>query len=156
MTATCETPMVLVEGLQKTFLPGTVNEKTIFHDFNLSVRKHDFVSVVGSNGSGKTTLLNLLCGSVPVDGGKITIGGQDVTKYPAHRRARFIGRVFQDPAKGTCAGLTILENLSLADNKGKRFNLTPGVNRKRTQAYRDMLSQLSLGLENHMDQKVGS
>ncbi len=151
-----DTPIVRLEGISKTFGVGSVNEKTVFQSFSMDVREHDFVSVVGSNGSGKTTLLNILCGSVPVDEGRILFRGRDISRLKEHQRARFIGRVFQDPAKGTCGALSIFENMSLADNKGKAFNLTTGVNKKRLDEYRAMLEKLGMGLENHMNQLVGS
>lgn len=150
------TPMVQMSHIRKVFNPGSVNEKTVFADFNLSIRKGEFVSVIGSNGSGKTTLLNILCGSIAADSGAVEVAGKNVTKLKEFERARFIGRVFQDPQKGSCASLTILENMALADNKGKHFFLTGGVNRRRMEAYRDMLAPLELGLEGRMDQAVGS
>ncbi|NLG26000.1 MAG: ATP-binding cassette domain-containing protein [Clostridiales bacterium] len=148
--------MVRMAHIDKTYNPGSVHEKAMFRDFSLQVRRGDFVSVVGSNGSGKTTLLNLLCGSLPVDAGLIELGGRALTGLPEFRRSRFIGRVFQDPAKGTCGGMTILENMALADNKGRRYGLGRGVNRGRAAAYREMLAGLGLGLENALDQRVGS
>ena len=149
-------PMVTMAHIHKVFGRGSVNEKTVFDDFNLSITRGDFVSVIGSNGSGKTTMLNLLCGSLPVDSGDILVDGKRMDKLREDQRAAFIGRVFQDPAKGTCASLTILENMALADNKGKHFFLQRGVNRKRTDAYRAMIEPLGLGLENHMNVTVGS
>lgn len=149
-------PKVRLEHIHKVFNPGSVNEKTVFQDFSLSIRQGDFVSVVGSNGSGKTTMLNVLCGSLPIDSGSVIVDGRDVTRLKEHQRAQFIGRVFQDPAKGTCAGLTILENFALADNKGKRFGLSRSVNRRRVDAYREMLRPLHMGLEDRMNQTVGT
>ena len=151
-----ENPMVRMTHIEKMFGKGTVNEKTVFTDFSLSIDKGDFVSVIGSNGSGKTTMLNLLCGSIPADRGEIEVAGKRIDKLKEHQRSRFIGRVFQDPGKGSCASLTILENMSLADNKGKHYYLTGGVNRKRLDDYRAMLEPLGLGLENHMNLTVGS
>ncbi|GHU68930.1 ABC transporter ATP-binding protein [Clostridia bacterium] len=148
-------PMVRMEHIRKVFNHGTVNERVVFTDFSLTMKRGAFVSVVGSNGSGKTTMLNLLCGTMPPDAGSIEIGGRSVDKLKEFQRARRIGRVFQDPAKGTCASLTILENLSLADNKGKPYLLRTGVNRRRIEAYRAMLEPLGLGLENQLDLKVG-
>ncbi len=151
-----EEMLVRMEHMDKTYNPGSVHEKAMFHDFSLGIRKGDFVSVVGSNGSGKTTLLNLLCGSLPLDGGSIRLGERRIDGLPEYQRSRFIGRVFQDPAKGACGELTILENMALADNKGKWYGLTRGVNRGRAEAYRQMLAELSLGLEDSLDQRVGS
>ncbi len=148
--------IIRMENIEKTFNPGSVNEKTIFDGFNLNVREHEFISVIGSNGSGKTTMLNLLCGSIRQDAGHIRFHGRDISRQSEHQRAKFIGRVFQDPSKGTCAGLTIFENMSLADNKGRSYNLTGGVNKKRFDEYRAMLETLGLGLENQMNLTVGS
>lgn len=148
--------LVQLQHINKTFNRGSVNEKVLFTDFNLNIRRNDFVSVVGSNGSGKTTMLNLICGSLPCDSGVIQVGGQDMMRLPEYRRARVIGRVFQDPAKGTCPALSILENMSLADNKGKPFNLTRGVNKKRIDYYRSLLETLGIGLENHINLPVGT
>lgn len=149
-------PMVRMAHIAKVFGQGTVNEKTVFTDFSLTIGRGDFVSVIGSNGSGKTTMLNLLCGSLAQDSGTIEIAGQPVGGMKEHQRARFIGRVFQDPGKGSCGTLTILENMALADNKGRPFHLTAGVNRRRMRAYQEMLQPLGLGLENMMDIEVGS
>jgi len=148
--------MVRMQHIHKTFNRGSVNERPVFADFNLVVRKGAFVSVIGSNGSGKTTLLNLLCGTVPQDAGNMEVAGRNVDRLCDHQRAAFIGRVFQDPAKGTCANLTILENMALADNKGRTYGLLPGVNGKRINAYQAALEPLRLGLENQLHLPVGS
>ena len=111
--------MLELKHIHKMYNPGTVNEICLFEDFNLSIKDGQFVSVVGSNGSGKTSMLNIICGSIPVDGGSIVVNGTDITKQKDFIRHRRIGRVFQDPSKGTCPSMTILENLSTADNKGK-------------------------------------
>ena len=111
--------------------------------------------MVGSNGSGKTSMLNLICGSIPLDDGRILISGQDITRMPEYKRQRRIGRVYQNPAMGTCPSMTILENMSLADNKGKAFNLRRGTNRQRIDFYRESLRTLGLGLEDKMEVKVG-
>lgn len=110
----------------------------------------------GGNGSGKTTMLNLLCGSLPVDSGRILVDGSDITNLAEYRRAAHIGRVFQDPKAGTCSDLTILENMALADNKKRRYGLTPAVSRARIAAYREMLAQCGMGLEDRLDTKVGT
>jgi putative ABC transport system ATP-binding protein len=151
-------PETLVEmrHIDKTFNEGTISEVALFRDFNLSIRKGAFVSVVGSNGSGKTTVLNILCGSVVPDAGEVAIGGKEVGRLSEFRHSRFIGRVFQNPAAGTCPGLTILENMSLADNKGKRFSLSPGVSRRRADYYRSQLELLRLGLEDKLNVPVAS
>ena len=148
--------MVRMAHIRKTFNPGSVNERTVFRDFSLTLARGDFLCVVGSNGSGKTPLLTLLCGSLPADAGEISVGGRRIDRLREHRRARFIGRVFQNPAMGTCAELTILENLALADNKGRPYLLRGAVNRRRADAYRAMLEPLGLGLENQMHLPVGS
>lgn len=144
-----------LEHIYKVFNPGTISEMGVFEDFSFTIRQGEFISVVGSNGSGKTTMLNLLCGSLPVDRGEIFLRGRKITQMPEFKRAAFIGRVFQDPMKGTCPALTILENMSLADNKGKLFGLGTGVNKKRLPYYQSQLELLRLGLENKTEQKVG-
>ncbi len=148
--------LISLENIDLTFNPGTVNETVLFRDFNFKVDRGEFVSVVGSNGSGKTTMLNLICGTLAPQSGRVMLEGNDITRMPEYKRARRIGRVFQDPAKGTCPELTILENLALADNKGKLFDLGKGVNRSRLGYYRDLVSQLHMHLEDKMDTKVGA
>lgn len=147
--------MIELKGIYKTYGKGTVNEQELFNDFNLTVADNDFISVIGSNGSGKTTMLNMICGSIPIDRGEIVINGSDVGKLKEFRRYRKIGRVYQDPAVGTCPSMTILENMSLADNKGKLYGLTPGTPKKRISYYKELLSELGLGLENKLNVKVG-
>ena len=147
--------MLELKKIDKYYNPGTVNEMCLFDGFDLTVSDGEFVSVVGSNGSGKTSMLNILCGSIPVDGGKILMNGEDITNKKEYKRNRNIGRVYQNPSMGTCPSMTILENMSLADNKGKFFGLGAGINKARREEYREMLSQLGLGLENKMDVKVG-
>lgn len=127
----------------------------LFEDFSLTIKDRQFVSVVGSNGSGKTSMLNIICGSIPLDSGRIIIGGKDITSMPEYRRQRRIGRVYQNPAMGTCPHMTILENMALADNKGKPFNLLPGTNRQRINYYKEQLHSLGLGLEDKLHVKVG-
>ena len=148
--------MLELSGIVKIYQGGTVNETCLFDDFSLTVPDHQFVCVVGSNGSGKTSLLNIICGSIPVDGGFVKIGGKNVTRLPEYKRHRIIGRVYQDPAKGTCPSMTILENMSMADNKGNPFDLHRCVNRKKSDRYRAMLAELGLGLEDKMGVKVGN
>lgn len=148
--------MLEVKNIRKIYNPGTVQEKCLFDDFSLSIPDGQFVSVVGSNGSGKTSLLNLICGSIQPDGGQILMQGRDIRKDSEHVRARKIGRVYQNPAMGTCAQMTILENLSLADFKGKPAGLHRGTDRRRIDAYREMLRPLGLGLENMLSTKVGT
>ena len=148
--------MLEVKNIRKIYNPGTVQEKCLFDDFSLSIPDGQFVSVVGSNGSGKTSLLNLICGSIQPDGGQILMQGRDIRKDSEHVRARKIGRVYHNPAMGTCAQMTILENLSLADFKGKPAGLHRGTDRRRIDAYREMLRPLGLGLEDMLSSKVGT
>lgn len=148
--------MLELRDIHKYYNPGTVNEMCLFQDFNLTIRDGEFVSVVGSNGSGKTSMLNIICGSIPVEAGSILIDGKDITREKEYKRNRKIGRVYQNPAMGTCPSMTILENMSLADNKGKFFGLGRGTNKARIEYYRESLAQLGLGLEDKMDVKVGS
>jgi len=145
-----------LENICKTYNLGTVNETTLFTNFNLEVKKGEFISVIGSNGSGKTSILNMICGSIPIDSGRILVQGQDITRMKEHQRSKFIGRVFQDPAKGTCPSMNILQNMAMADNKGKPFNLTAGINKKRITYYQEQLSRLKLGLEDKLYVKVGA
>ena len=123
--------MLELQNIVKRFNAGTVDETTVFDNFNFKVEKGEFVSVIGSNGSGKTTLLNLICGSMKPDSGKIVFNNNDITNTSEFKRAKIIGRVFQDPKAGTCADLSILENMALADNKNKHFGLGRCVNKKR-------------------------
>lgn len=148
--------MIVLENINKKFNPGTPDESTLFSDFNFTVNDGDFVSVIGSNGSGKTTMLNLICGSLMQDSGTILFNGTDIGKLPEYKRAKRIGRVFQDPQRGTCSELTILENMALADNKGKKFGLTGAVNRSRINYYKELLRGCEMGLEDRMNVKVGS
>ncbi len=147
--------MLELNHIHKYYNAGTVNEMCLFDDFSLAIDDGQFVSVVGSNGSGKTSMLNIICGSIPLDSGSIRIGGRDITSMPEYKRQRRIGRVYQNPAMGTCPSMTILENMALADNKGKPFNLLPGTNRQRIDYYREQLRSLGLGLEDKLYVKVG-
>ena len=148
--------MLKLEHICKTYNKGTVNETTLFSDFNLQVKKGEFISVIGSNGSGKTSILNLICGSIPLDSGDIKVRGESIVKLKEYQRSKIIGRVFQDPAKGTCPSMNILQNMAMAYNKGKAFNLTSGVNKKRISYYKEQLSRLHLGLEDKLYVKVGA
>lgn len=147
--------MLEIKHIKKYYNQGTVNEMCLFEDFSLTVHQGEFVSVVGSNGSGKTSLLNIICGSIPVDSGSILINGTDISKMPEFKRQRVIGRVYQNPSMGTCPNMTILENMALADTKGKPFNLRWGTNRKRIHFYQENLQLLGLGLEDKLDVKAG-
>lgn len=148
--------MIKFENIIKHFNIGTVDEFVLFNNFNLEVPRGEFVSIVGSNGSGKTTLLNILCGSTPIDGGHIYVDGKDVSKMNEHVRAAFIGRVFQNPQKGTCANLTILENMALADNKKGVYGIKAAINRRRIDEYRTLLEYCGMGLENRLNSPVGA
>ena len=148
--------MLKLENITKMFNKGTVDETTLFDNFNFSVDRGEFVSIIGSNGSGKTTLLNLVCGSIMPDSGKILFGNKNITAQSEYKRARFIGRVLQDPQAGTSGNLTILENMSLADNKNKTYGISKAVNKKRIDYYRTLLESTEMGLENRMNVEVGS
>ena len=148
--------MLELRDISKVYSPGSVNEHVLFRHFNLTVEDGQFISVVGSNGSGKTSMLNLICGSIPADEGKIIINGKDITRVREHKRYRTIGRVYQNPAMGTCGNMTLLENMAMADNKNRPYNITPGINRRRVDEYRAMLSELGLGLEDKLGVPVSS
>lgn len=148
--------MLEIRNMTKTYNPGTVTELKLFQGFDLTVPDGQFISIVGSNGSGKTSLLNILCGSIPLDSGDVLIDGKSIRRQKDFQRYASIGRVYQNPSLGTCPNLTMLENLSLADNKGKKFGLGFGVNKKRVDFYRDQLSGLGLGLEDKLNVKMGS
>lgn len=148
--------MIKFEHIVKKFHVGTPDEVTLFDDFNLQVKQGEFVSVVGSNGSGKTTMLNILCGTLPTEGGRVLIEDLDITKMTEYNRAKYIGRVFQDPAKGGASNLTILENMALADNKNKAYSFMPAINKKRISYYQTLLEQCNMGLEDRLNVEVGS
>ena len=148
--------MLEIKNLTKIYNPGTVTELKLFDGLDLTVPDGQFISIVGSNGSGKTSLLNIICGSIPLDGGDVLVDGKSIRKQRDFQRYASIGRVYQNPALGTCPNLTMLENLSLADNKGKRFGLSQGVNKKRVDFYRSELAGLGLGLEDKLDIKMGA
>lgn len=148
--------MLELQDITKRFNVGTVDEATVFDHFNFKMEKGEFVSVIGSNGSGKTTLLNLICGSLKADEGKILFNGNDITHASEFKRAKIIGRVFQEPKIGTCADLTVLENMALADNKNKPFGLGRCVNKKRIDYYKSLLEQCDMGLENRLGVQVGT
>ena len=147
--------MLELKNVSKTFHPGTVNAKTALHGLNLTLNDGDFVTVIGGNGAGKSTMLNAIAGVFPVDSGSITIDGKDITNLPEHRRAAFIGRVFQDPMMGTAGTMDIEENLALAARRGKRRGLRWGISKVERQDYRELLSTLGLGLENRLTTHAG-
>ena len=148
--------MLELQNITKIYHPGSATEHRLFEGFSLTVPDGQFVSIVGSNGSGKTSLLNILCGSIGVEGGDVLVDGESIRKKKEFQRYASMGRVYQNPALGTAPNLTMLENLSLADNKGKTFGLSRGVNRKRLDFYRSELSALGLGLEDKLDVKMGA
>lgn len=147
--------MLEIKNVYKTFNAGTVNEKVALQDLNLTLEDGDFVTVIGGNGAGKSTMLNAVAGVWPIDMGKILIDGQDVTRLSEHQRAKYIGRVFQDPMMGTAATMGIEENLALANRRGQRRGLRAGINNREREQYRAQLATLGLGLENRMTSKVG-
>ena len=147
--------MLRVENVWKTFNAGTVNEKTALAGLNLHLNEGDFVTVIGGNGAGKSTMLNAVAGVWPVDEGKLFIDSVDVTKLPEHKRAAYLGRVFQDPMTGTAAGMQIEENMALAARRGAMRFLKPGITQKEREYYKERLSALGLGLEDRLTSKVG-
>lgn len=148
--------LLKLQNICKSFNKGTVDEKNVFQNFSLEVKNGDFVCVVGSNGSGKTTILNIISGDIPIDSGNVILGGKDITRQKNYKRAEKIARVFQNPAMGTCPSMTIFENMSIADNKMKPFNLSRGLNMKRKDFYRSQLEILGLGLEDRMGTLSGA
>ena len=148
--------MLELSHIEKYYNPGSVNEMCLFQDFNLSIPKGQFVSVVGSNGSGKTSMLNLICGSIEADGGKICVNDTDITSQKEYVRHKKIGRVYQNPAAGTCPGMTVLENLSIADKKKTGYGLGRCVRKEWREAYRSMVADLGLGLEEKLETRVGA
>ncbi len=147
--------MLEVKNVSKTFNPGTVNEKTALNGVSLHLNEGDFVTVIGGNGAGKSTLLNAVAGLWPVDRGTISVGGLDVTRLPEYKRAKYIGRVFQDPMMGTAATMQIEENLALAARRGQRRSLRSGITKEEREGYRETLKLLDLGLEDRLTSKVG-
>ena len=147
--------MLKIENVKKTFNPGTVNEKVALNGLNLHLKEGEFVTVIGGNGAGKSTMLNAVAGVWGVDSGTITIGGVDVTNLPEYKRAKYIGRVFQDPMMGTAATMQIEENLALAARRGKPRTLRAGITKAEREDYIEQLKILDLGLENGMTAKVG-
>ena len=147
--------MLELNGLYKTFNRGTANEKRAIDGLTLTLEDGDFVTVIGGNGAGKSTTLNLIAGVFPPDQGSIVLNDRDITNLPEHRRAKYLGRVFQDPMMGTAATMGIEENLALAYRRGRRRGLRPGVTNREREIYREKLATLGLGLENRMTSKVG-
>lgn len=147
--------MLEIQNVYKTFHAGTVNEKTALNGISLKLAEGDFVTVIGGNGAGKSTMLNAVAGVWPVDSGNILIDGDDITNLPEHKRAKYIGRVFQDPMTGTAATMQIDENLSLAKRRGKRRGLRTNLSKAETAEFKELLKTLDLGLEDRITSKVG-
>ena len=147
--------MLEIKNVYKTFNAGTVNEKVALKGLDLTLEDGDFVTVIGGNGAGKSTMLNAVAGVWPIDMGKILIDGQDVTRLSEHQRAKYIGRVFQDPMMGTAATMGIEENLALAARRGVARSLRAGITKKEREEYHELLKTLDLGLEDRMTSKVG-
>ena len=148
--------MLDVQNIVKTFNAGTVNEKIALRGVSLHLDPGDFVTVIGGNGAGKSTLMNSVAGVYGVDEGRITIDGVDITNLPEYKRAKYIGRVFQDPQKGSAASLTILENMALAYNKNKPYSLKPAISKKNIDYFKTRLEACKMGLEDRLDVRVGS
>ena len=147
--------MLILKNVEKTFYKGTVNEKKALRVINLTLEKGDFVTVIGGNGAGKSTMLNMIAGVYPMEHGSIILDGEDLSRRPEHARAKFLGRVFQDPMKGTAAGMEIQENLALAYRRGLRRGLRWGITKKEKERYHEELKKLDLGLEDRMTTKAG-
>ena len=147
--------MLEIKNVSKVFNAGTVNEKRALNGLNLVLNEGDFVTVIGGNGAGKSTMLNSVAGVFPVNDGHILINGKDVTKLPEYKRAKYLGRVFQDPMTGTAATMQIEENLALAARRGLARTLRVGINAKEREEYRELLKPLNLGLEDRLTAKVG-
>ena len=147
--------MLELKNVSKTFNPGTINEKKALNDFSLTIKEGEFVTVIGGNGAGKSTMMNAIAGVWKLDSGQILIDGQDVTGLSEHKRAKYLGRVFQDPMTGTAASMGIEENLALAKRRGKFRFLSQGITKKEREEYKELLKILDLGLENRLTSKVG-
>ena len=146
--------MINISNLKKTFYSALGEEKIVFNGLNLEINQGDFISVIGSNGAGKTTLLNTISGNIDLDDGYIEVDGKNINNLAKHKRGEFISKVYQNPALGTAPSMTIFENLSMADNKGKIFGLSLGLNYSRKEYYMNLLKELDLGLENLLDTEV--
>lgn len=147
--------MLEITNLSKTFAKGTVNEHTALKDLNLSLNDGEFVTIVGSNGAGKSTLFNMICGTYLQDSGKITLDKKDISFMPEHKRAKLIGRVFQDPMKGTAPNMTIEENLALAYSRAGSGFFTQAVSKKKSELFKEEVSKFNMGLEDRMKTKIG-
>ncbi|MCM0646886.1 ATP-binding cassette domain-containing protein [Clostridium swellfunianum] len=146
--------MLKILNLYKVFNKNTINENVLFDGLNFTINDGDFITVIGSNGAGKSTLLNIISGSIEEDEGSVRLNEKELSGTPEYKRSRHIGRVFQDTSKGVALDMTILENLSMAYNKGKSFNLRLGISKKNLDIFKKLLTELNLGLENKLDTKV--
>ncbi len=147
--------MLIISNVEKTFNMGTVNEKKALNGLNLSLSDGDFVTVIGGNGAGKSTMLNMICGVYPIDKGKIILNGENISRWSEHKRAVFLGRVFQDPMMGTAADMEIQENLALAYRRGQKRGMKWAITKDEKEKYKEALKSLGLGLETRMTSKVG-
>ena len=147
--------MLKLQNIAKTFNPGTITEKYALRGVTLHLSPGDFVTVIGGNGAGKSTLMNSIAGTFRVDAGSIVIAGTDITKWPEHKRAKYIGRVFQDPMMGTAAGMMIEENLAIAARRGNAPRLRWSFSKAQRERFRELLAGLDLGLEDRLESKVG-
>ena len=147
--------MLEIQDIHKTFNPGTINEKVALNGVNLNLNAGDFVTIIGGNGAGKSTTLNAIAGLWPVDQGKIIVDGKDITKLPEHKRAGYLGRVFQDPMTGTAATMSIEENMAIAARRGMHRGLKWGITKQEREMYKEKLAELDLGLEDRLTSKVG-
>lgn len=146
--------MIHISEIKKTFYSALGEEKSVFRGLDLDINEGEFVSIIGSNGAGKSTLLDTITGNVELDDGFIEVDGKNINSLTKHKRGEFISKVYQNPAMGTAPSMTIFENLSMADNKGKTFGFSIGLNHSRKEHYRNLLKELDLGLENLMDTEV--
>lgn len=147
--------MLNISNVYKTFKAGTINEKKALNGVSLHLNPRDFVTVIGGNGAGKSTILNMIAGVYPIDKGSITLDGVELTYLPEHKRANYLGRVFQDPMKGTAANMEIQENLAIAYRRGKKRGFSWGITKEEKEQYHEELKVLGLGLENRMTSKAG-
>ena len=147
--------MLSIKNVNKTFNIGTINENKVLNNVSLTLETGDFVTVIGGNGAGKSTILNMIAGVYPVDSGSITLDGVDITNLPEHKRAKYIGRVFQDPMKGTAADMEIQENLAMANRRGKKRGLSWGITKAESKHFYEIVKKLDLGLEERLSAKVG-
>lgn len=148
--------MLSISAIKKRFITELGTTKVVFDGLDLEVGKGDFISIIGSNGAGKSTLLDTITGNIALDSGAISIDGNDITNLPRHKRGSFISKVYQNPSLGTAPSMTVFENLSMADNKGKKFGLSLGLNKARKDYYQEILKELDLGIEKQLDTEVGA